>query len=142
MQEKIDAVILAGDKKGSKPIMGVNKVYLEIEGRPLLIHTLSSVIRSSLIQTVYLVGNSEKILQTLRHYHFQRAVEEGKVKIIDQGNTIIENIWRCYLYSIDGTFVETEQKKKENEEKMLFIVTGDSPLITVEEIDDFILGRR
>ncbi|MBF0274743.1 MAG: hypothetical protein HQK84_05880, partial [Nitrospinae bacterium] len=48
------------------------------------------------------------------------------------------NIWRCYLFSIDKTFVETENKIKRNEDKQLFIVTGDSPLITTEEVDDFI----
>ena len=136
--EKVDSVILAGDKKGSKPILGVNKVYLEIENKPIVIHTLDSMLQSERINTVYLVGNVEKLKDTLLQHGHEKELASGKVQVVEQGNTLIENIWRCFLVSIDGELTETNKKISENEDKKLLILTGDSPLVTVDEIDYFL----
>ncbi len=145
---KTDAVILGGDRRGSKPILGMNKVYLEIDGTPLIIHTLTALLYSEYIARIFMVGDTQKLRALLLKSGLEEELEKGKIHLVEQENTLIENIWKCYLESIGADtstllkIAEEDEKKiriiQENEAKALFIATGDSPLITTEEVDYFL----
>ncbi len=146
--DKTDAIILGGDRRGSKPILGLNKVYLEIDGTPLIVHTLTALLCSEQIGTIYMVGDTEKLQALLVKSGLQEELQKGKIFLVEQENTLIENIWKCYLESIGADtstllkIAEEDERKVEaiqkNEGKALFIATGDSPLITTEEVDYFL----
>ena len=47
----IDALVLAGDRKGARLVYGANKAFLIFRGKPLLSYVLSALDRASEIRS-------------------------------------------------------------------------------------------
>ena len=61
MTEPIDAIILAGDRKGSRGIAGTSKLLLEIAGKPLLMYVIEALDKVERVRRIVIIGPSDPI---------------------------------------------------------------------------------
>lgn len=134
-----DAVILAGDRKASRNIKGENKTLLTINGRPVLSYVLSAVLDSKYIRNILIVGPKKRIESALKS---DLAKIKGRnVTVLEQWENLIENTWHGFLHTIDGYKEGTDPDIYLNtpvQEITALALSGDMPLLTSYEIDEFI----
>ncbi len=66
---KINAVILAGDRKASLLINNDNKAFLKVNNVPCIIYTLKSFLSAHHIENIIIVGPKERLRKTLSQYN-------------------------------------------------------------------------
>lgn len=134
---QIDAAILIGDKGKIRPIRGENKNFLEINGLPLFFYPLMALEASAYVNRIFIVGDQPRITECIsRHSDFLKVPE--KIIALNQKRNLFENA----LYAFDNAL----EKEKKNclipigsaEEKAMLYLPGDTPLITSQEVDEFL----
>lgn len=137
--EKIDAVVLAGDKIASKNILGKNKLFLEIDGIPLLFFVLRALEGVERIGKICLAGPEKPIRELLRKYSgYLRNNKE--LAVIEQKENMYKNFWSAFTHTIDGYHEGLETRDPGVREKLVLVAPCDLPFITPEEIDEFLNG--
>jgi molybdopterin-guanine dinucleotide biosynthesis protein A len=134
-----DAVILAGDRRASRNIKGENKTLLKVHGRPVLSYVLSALLGSKYIRNIFIVGPKERIEKELKTDLVK--IKGRKVTVLEQWENLIENAWNGFLHTIDGYKEGTDPDTYLNtpvQENTALALSGDMPLITSYEIDEFI----
>jgi CTP:molybdopterin cytidylyltransferase MocA len=132
----LDAILLAGEKEGAIPVKGKNKALLSIRGKMLIEWVIDALDRSEAINSITVVGPEEKLGPII-----EKIETEKPLKLLNQGNNIFENIWSGSLSTFPGYYpgiMAEELRKAGHEEKAIFIITSDVPLIDPVEIDDYI----
>lgn len=128
----IDAVVLAGDGSASRKVFKKNKALLDIGGKPMIRHIVDTLKACKLIDNIVVVGPKEK---------FEEIIGDSSVHIVQQKRSLAENGWEGFLQTlpeyrknpeITGTLIE-----KHSQKHILFL-SGDIPLICVEELEEFI----
>jgi len=132
----IDALVLAGDRKGAKLLYGTNKAFLYLRGKPLLTYVLSALESSKQVDKIHIVGPEERLRELLAEFQFSKPIT-----YIAQGENIFENIW----YGALSTFPEyqwgadwSHLKELKEKDKLVLVCTCDIPLLEPKEIDEFI----
>ena len=130
----IDAVVVAGDGRASRKVFKKNKALLDIGGKPMIRHIVDTLKACKLIDNIVVVGPKEK---------FEEVIGETGVHIVQQKRSLAENGWEGFLQTlpeyrknpeITGALIE-----KYSQKHILFL-SGDIPLICVEELEEFISG--
>jgi len=147
---KYDTILLAGDRKGSKSVFGINKSLLELNGIPLFMHVLSALQDVDYIENIYVVGPKSKIEEILKRdasppsftstpfLKVGRGGFKKDVIVVEQKANLYENMWHTFLSSINGYNDGDEYKNSSLMEKAVFVTAGDMPLITPSEINEFL----
>ena len=136
--DKIDVVILAGDRKASLLINNDNKAFLEVSNTPCIIHTLRSFLASEHTRNIIVAGPAERLRKTLSEYSL---LQESRITVIEQKESLIENGEAGYLASLNKNPEKSSLDELEYEkyaEIPVLISSCDIPLITSPEIDEFI----
>ena len=131
----ITAVVLAGDQEASKNILGKNKAFLEMSGKPILYHVLAALDEARHINRMILVGPKARIVALLKNWNFKKPVT-----VIEQKINVYENAWSGFLNSLPDyseKIPEKEYEKRYPDQPALF-VAADIPMIVGPEIDQFI----
>lgn len=142
MTGKLNAFVLAGDRRGSQSVYGVNKAFLTIEGYPLFLYVVAALDRVEQVRGIYLIGPGELL---------RESIEKGKeafrfkkeVKIVEQRESLLENLIHVFTCSLpgyrEGKGLEPEDYIRHREEAGLF-VSADIPLLIPQEVEEFISG--
>ncbi len=132
----IDALVLAGDRKGARLLYGGNKAFLMLRGKPLLSYVLSALDRAEEIRSIHIAGPKDRIRKLLFEFQYSKPVS-----YIDQGETIFQNLWFGALH----TFPEYERgadyktlSHLPEADKVVLATTCDMPMLEPAEIDAFI----
>lgn len=133
----LDALLLCGDRGANRPVMGESKVFLYLHGKPLFMYPLEALLASPAIGRVFIVGNKARLDQSLAQ---MKAPPEKPVVTIEQKANLLANAWEGFLYTLDGYGPGDEERRPDLRNKVVFILPGDAPLISQEDIDDF-LGK-
>ncbi len=56
----VPAIVTAGDRRAAKAVYGESKVYLEVEGVPLVARVVEVLQRVPEVSEVWVIGNSER----------------------------------------------------------------------------------
>ncbi|MBI5748683.1 MAG: nucleotidyltransferase family protein [Nitrospinae bacterium] len=134
---KYDTILLAGDRKASKSVFGMNKSLIELDGIPLFMYVLSALQDVDYIGNIYVVGPKSKIEELLKK-HSDKIILKKNIIAVEQKANLYENIWHTFLYSIDGYSAGDEYKNLSLMDKAVFVVAGDMPLATSFEIGEFL----
>lgn len=141
MKEKINAYILAGEGSSSRTVYGLNKSFLTIKGYPLFLYVLAALDRVDQVEQIYLVGPRIPLVE---------AIEKGKkafglykkVEVVEQRENLLANLVRVFAYSLPG-FREGDAfdpvKYPNLRDEVGLFVSADTPLLTPEEIQEFLL---
>ena len=136
--EKINSMILAGDKKASKLINNTNKAFLRLKGIPFLVYVIRALRASALIDKIVIIGPVKEIYKTLSEYGYN---EEDRIIVIKQKQNLLENGKAGFMATFTNLSPDVsfeDLKKTPAAEKCVMAVTCDIPLITTWEIDEFI----
>ncbi len=130
----MNAILLAGDRKATYPLHGINKAFLPLEGHPLFIYVLAALDLASRIERVYVIGPRKQIMEAIEKalpaFFFSK-----KIEVLEQKECLIENIFHAYRYAVGGP--TTNGTPISGLPPALFL-PADIPLVTAQEIDSFI----
>lgn len=133
---KINAVLLAGDRRASIQLRNDNKAFLELREAPLFIHVLRALLGSEHVGSVVLVGPSGRLEMALKEHGI-----ESRVVVVEQRDNMIENFKAGYVAALGfGADVEFwSLKGSEYENTPVLVSPCDIPLLTSAEVDEFLV---
>jgi GTP:adenosylcobinamide-phosphate guanylyltransferase len=136
----MDAVVLAGDRGKTRKVLGTEKAFLTLAGRPLLLHVLAAIDGARSIDRVYVIGPKERLESLL-------ALFPERTKpwiVLEQQETLLANALSAYGSTLaekvcagDHPSSPKTQATEADPPPALF-VPSDIPLLTSPEIEAFI----
>lgn len=139
MDEPVDAIILAGDRTASNNFAGKNKLLLEVNGIPLLMHVLSALDDVQRVDRIFIVG-PEREIEALLANNSVLLDCHTTVHILEQSNTAYENFWSAFVDSIDSYKPGIEKEDATVADKVVLVVPSDIPFVSAAEINEFLDG--
>ncbi len=125
----MDAFVLAGDRGRSRAVLGNNKAFLALAGRPLFLHVLAALDGVRQVDRVFVVGPKAEIEQTLATSP-ARSLTKPCI-VLEQKRTLLENALSAYDEALRS------HPTPDSDPPALFL-SADIPLVTSEEIEVFI----
>jgi hypothetical protein len=135
-----DVIVTAGDRWGSRPVLGENKAFLSIAGVPVILHVLSAIERACCTSRIFVVGDKARLQHILAT---PNTLWQGTrpLVLLEQSNTLYDNVWNAFLHTLPDyapgkdwqPYMETEAA-----DKAILVIPGDIPLATPFEIDAFV----
>jgi GTP:adenosylcobinamide-phosphate guanylyltransferase len=137
---KMNAVLLAGDRRASIQVCDDNKAFLLLKEIPLLIHILRALKQSQFIQDIVVVGPSDRLAETIGRYASE-LVGDGSLRILEQKENMIENFKAGYVAALGRPAAVSfaELRDSESANTPVLIVPCDIPLLTPWEVDEFVM---
>ena len=137
--KKVNAILLAGDRRASVQVKDDNKAFLPLKGEPLLIHILRALKQSKHVQNIIVIGPSDRLSETLQT-HAEQLTGDGEIRVIEQKDNMIENFKAGYVSTFDlpETTAFADLRGGEHGDIPALVVPCDIPLLTPWEIDEFI----
>jgi len=137
--KKVNAILLAGDRRASVQVKNDNKAFLHLKGEPLLIHILRSLMSSRHVQNIVVIGPADRLAETLKA-HANQLIGAGKICVLEQRENMIENFKTAYVCSLGlpETVAFADLRGGEHAETPVLVVPCDIPLLTPWEADEFI----
>jgi hypothetical protein len=133
----IPAVVTAGDRGAARAVYGESKVFLEIDGRPLVAHVVGILQRVPEVSEVWVIGDTERLRAV-----FERDDVRGEVAkplhILEQRRNLYENAWQAYRCLLPGAGAEGRDPEPGDLDTEVLYVSGDLPFATPQEISQFV----
>jgi GTP:adenosylcobinamide-phosphate guanylyltransferase len=125
----LDAIVLAGTHRNPKrTIMGQNKAFLTVDGRPLLRHVVEALLGTQSISRIFAVGPVDEMTVALDGV-------SGQVQLVPQEGNVLTNCWA-------GIHASDKQRASGNDEtarmRPFLIISSDLPLVSSASLDDFV----
>lgn len=130
-------ILTAGDRGRARPVLGVNKGLLDLQGAPVFTHVMASLEQSPWVESIYLVGPRERLMEALERPNipFQGT---KPVTILAQWENLYLNIWNTFQKLMEDKRGTTPSLLPED--LTVLIVPCDIPLMVPEEVDEFVKG--
>ncbi len=132
---KMNAVLLAGDRRASIELHNDNKAFFELKGAPLFIHVLRALLEARHVGLVAVVGPADRIQSALE----QHGIEDGIV-VVEQRDNMIENFKAGFVASLgfDESVQFWDLKDTEHRHTPVLVAPCDIPMLIPEEVDEFL----
>lgn len=134
---KIDAGILIGDRGKTRPIQGKNKNFLELNGLPLFFYSLKALEESQYVERIFIVGDQERIEESIL-CNIRTLKFPDKIIALEQRRNLFENAFVAFDKALEVEKGKNRISEGTGEEKPMLYLPGDTPLITPQEIDEFL----
>ena len=137
--KKVNAILLAGDRRASVQVKDDNKAFLLLRNEPLLIHILRALKQSRHVQDIAVVGPADRISEVLEQ-HADPLAGDGKIIVVEQRENMIDNFKVGYVSTLGlpDTTTFAELRGTEHDETPVMVVPCDIPLLTPWEVDEFV----
>jgi GTP:adenosylcobinamide-phosphate guanylyltransferase len=128
---RVQAVLLAGDRGASRAVRGESKAFLDVAGKPMVVHVLEALIHTPEVSEVYLVGDPLRLERALAAHGclLLAAARSCPVHIVPQRRTLFENVWHTFLRALP--------EGGPHDDHPILVVPSDIPLVVPEEISAF-----
>ena len=138
----VPAIVTAGDSRAAKAVYGKSKVYLEVDGLPLVAHVVRVLQDCPEISAVWVVGDPGRLESALGGKQFRASLSKP-LYIVEQQRDLIANCWETYrrILADDPTRGRDPVSEADMDQEVLFL-SGDLPLATPQEISSFIKQAR
>ncbi len=133
----IPAIVTAGDSRAAKAVYGKSKVYLEIDGLPLVAHVVCTLQDCPEIDAVWVVGDTSKLEAALGSERLKKLLCKP-LYIVPQQRDLISNAWETYRRILSGNVLEGRDPRPDEIDTEVFLLSGDIPLATAQEFSSFI----
>ncbi len=137
---QVPAVVAAGDRGAARPIHGESKVYLEIDGRPLVAHVVAALQRVPEVSEVWVVGDAERLGAALAEPGL-RAQLRKPLHVLPQFRNLFENLWESYRRLLPGAGEDGRDPAPDaaaDLDTRVLYLSGDLPFATAQEISAFV----
>lgn len=128
----VDAIITAGDGRAARKVFKKNKSLLDIGGKPIIRHIVETLLTCDQIDQIVVVGPKDR---------FEEVLGDLPVHLVEQRRNLTENAWEGFLQTIPAyrdTGVLSREIIESNRHKYALCLSGDIPLITGGELQEFI----
>lgn len=134
----VPAIVTAGDRGAAKAVYGESKVYLDVEGLPLVARVVQVLQHVPEVSEVWVIGNAERLQAVLEKPEL-RARRTKPLHVVAQFRNLFENCWESYRRALPGAPPEGRDpvSQADHDFKVLYL-SGDLPFATPEEISEFI----
>ena len=134
----VPAIITAGDRRAAKAVYGESKVYLQVEGVPLVARVVQVLQHVPEVTEVWVIGSTQRLESALGAPELQASLTKP-LHVIEQRRNLFENCWEGYRRALAGTAPEGRDPVSEEDFDMrVLYLSGDLPFATSEEVSDFI----
>jgi len=131
----IDTIILAGDRSASRSVLGKNKLFLQIEGTPLLVYVLKALERVERVGSIHIIGPRDAIEQLLQGH---QPGDSKKIHVLEQEDNAYQNFWSAFTRTVPGYYEGIEDVDQSVMDKQVLVLPTDMPFITAGEINEFL----
>jgi GTP:adenosylcobinamide-phosphate guanylyltransferase len=134
-----DAIILAGDRKGSRDIAGKSKLLLEVGEKPLLAYVIEALDKVERVQRIVIIGPRDLITDIVLACG-SRLSQNTRIDVLEQLDTAYQNFWAAFIHTLDQYEPGQEEQDEALLEKPVLVVPADIPLISAQEVNEFLDG--
>lgn len=134
---RVPAIVTAGDLRAAKAVRGESKVYLELEGRPLVSHVVAALQRVPEVSEVWVVGNAPRLESVLSAPALQSELTKP-VHVVPQFRNLFENGWQTFRRMLPNAGPEGRDPTPDELDQPALFVSGDIPFATPQELSAFI----
>jgi GTP:adenosylcobinamide-phosphate guanylyltransferase len=131
---RMNAIVLAGDRRASVQIRDDNKAFLEVKNRPLFIHVVDALHQADLVGDIVVVGPGDRLRSQLKKHGM------SNVRVVEQRENMVENFKAGYVAAVglndDVDFWDL--KDSAHEQTPVLVAPCDVPLLIPDEVDEFI----
>ena len=120
---------------------GQSKVYLEVDGLPLVAHVVRVLQDCSDIDAVWVVGDRNRLEAALGDDAIQKNLRKP-LHIVPQRRDLISNCWESYRCILSGDSTAGRDPGPEDLDQEVLFLSGDLPLATAQEISAFVEQAR
>jgi GTP:adenosylcobinamide-phosphate guanylyltransferase len=138
--QTLDVIITAGDRRGSRSVLGANKAFLPVAGVPLIHHVLSAVERAHCTARIFVVGDKARLQEMLTTGNTPFQTKHS-LTLLEQGNSLYDNVWKAFLHTLPDFRPGIDWRDYMGTsavDKAVLVMPGDIPLATPFEIDEFV----
>ena len=135
--QAIPALVTAGDRHAAKTVYGESKVYLELAGRPLVVHTVLELQWVPEVSEVWLVGDAKR-LETLFAEPDLQAKLVKPLHIVGQFRDLYQNCWETFRRLLPGAGAAGRDPDGPQDEIPVLYLSADIPFATAQEISQFV----
>ena len=130
--------MLAGEKRGSIPVLGKNKAFLPFGDQPLVGLVVAALDRAETIGSITVVGPCDRLTAELG-----RLKTVKPIRLLEQGRNIFDNIIQGALstfaeYRPGMGLADFRSLPAADKDKAAVMLTSDMPLIDPREVDHFL----
>lgn len=133
---QVPAIITAGDGHASRAVHGRSKVYLEIDGRPLVAHAVSVLQRVPEVSEVWVVGNAERLERVFAQPELRRELRKP-LHVVPQFRNLYENGWQTFRRLLPGAGPDGRDPGPDEADARALFLSADLPFATPQEISEF-----
>jgi GTP:adenosylcobinamide-phosphate guanylyltransferase len=133
----VPAIVAAGDLRAAKAVYGDSKAYLELGGRPLVVHAVATLQAVPEVSEVWVVGNPERLAAVLGSDPV-RALLRKPLHIVPQFRNLYENGWETYRRLLPGAGPDGRDPGPGDSDVSVLFLSADIPFATPEEISAFV----
>lgn len=127
--EPLDAIVLAGTPDNpSRWILGQNKAFLTIDGRPLVRHVVDALTGAKSIADIFVIGPVEQLREALRG-------EPEKVHLVPQEGNMLANGW-AGVHASEAR--QAASGKDRDPLRPYLMISSDLPIVSSISLDDFV----
>jgi GTP:adenosylcobinamide-phosphate guanylyltransferase len=129
---RIQVVLVAGDRRAARAVRGSSKAFVEIAGKPMVVHVLEALLHTPEVSEIFLVGDAPRLQRIAREHGCLglASARSRPLHFVPQRDSLYENVWY--------TFLRTLPEGPRDEMHPIVVVPADVPLVVPEELSDFI----
>lgn len=129
---KFQAVLVAGDRGHARAVRGQSKAFVEVAGKPMVVHVIEALLHTPEVSEVYVVGDPVRLAKVVAEHGclILAAARARPIHIVPQRNSLYENVLH--------TFMRTMPSGSVREDHPILVVPADIPLVIPEELSDFV----
>jgi GTP:adenosylcobinamide-phosphate guanylyltransferase len=130
---RVQAILVAGDRGASRAVRGRSKAFVEVAGKPMVVHVLEALLYTPEVSEIYLVGNPAGLERAVAEYGcLALAAARGRpVHIVPQRDSLYANVWHTFLRTLRPGVPPDDAHG-------VLVVPADIPLVMPEELSTFV----
>jgi GTP:adenosylcobinamide-phosphate guanylyltransferase len=134
--QRIQAVLVAGDRRAARAVRGASKAFVEIAGRPMVVHVLEALLHTPEVSEIWVVGDAPRLQRAALDFGCiaLATARSRALHFVPQRDTLYENVWY--------TFLRTLPAGEPREDHAILVVPADIPLVVPEELSAFVREAR
>lgn len=137
----VPAIVTAGDSRAAKAVYGKSKVYLEVDGLPLVAHVVRTLQDCPEVDAVWVVGDTARLEAALGCERVTSSLRKP-LHIVPQQRDLISNAWETYRRVLSGDVTKGRDPRPDELDTEVFFLSGDIPLATAQEFSSFIKASQ
>ena len=129
----IPAIVMAGDRGAAKAIYGQSKVYLEIDGVPMVVRIVLTLQSVGEVDEVWVVGDRDRLEAVFADPKCRQEIKKP-LHITEQHANLYENAWRTFKRALPGAGPEGRTPEGDDLDFRVVYLSSDLPFASPREI--------